>query len=97
MEKYYAVVGVLEDLDKSLYVLEKYIPRYFAGAREVYDTKEEIRHVNKNIYKPKTADWVREAIRPNVSREIEFFHFCRQRLHRQYEAIRSNSLLNAFL
>ncbi len=29
VEKYFAVVGVLEWLDKSLEVLEHYVPRYF--------------------------------------------------------------------
>jgi hypothetical protein len=29
VEKYFAVVGVLEWLDKSLGVMEKYVPRYF--------------------------------------------------------------------
>ena len=29
VEKYFAVVGVLEWLDKSLHVLENYVPKYF--------------------------------------------------------------------
>ena len=36
VEKYYAVVGVLEEMNKTLTVLEHYIPRFFAGASDIY-------------------------------------------------------------
>lgn len=36
VESQYAVVGVLEDLNTTLTVLENYIPRFFRGASEVY-------------------------------------------------------------
>lgn len=36
VESQYAVVGVLEDLNTTLSVFEKYIPRFFSGAAEVY-------------------------------------------------------------
>lgn len=36
VESQYAVVGVLEDLNTTLSVFEKYIPRFFRGAAEVY-------------------------------------------------------------
>ncbi len=36
VEKYYSVVGVLEEMDVTLKVLEKYIPRFFTGASQVY-------------------------------------------------------------
>ena len=39
VEKHYAVVGVLEDLNKTLTVLEHYIPRFFKGAKDVYYSK----------------------------------------------------------
>ena len=39
VEKHYAVVGVLEDLNKTLTVLEHYIPRVFKGAKDVYYSK----------------------------------------------------------
>ena len=41
VEKHYAVVGVLEDLNKTLTVLEHYIPRFFKGAKDVYYSKFE--------------------------------------------------------
>ena len=39
VEKHYAVVGVLEELNKTLTVLEHYVPRFFKGAKDVYWSK----------------------------------------------------------
>ncbi|KAF5288273.1 hypothetical protein FQA39_LY04041 [Lamprigera yunnana] len=36
VDQHYAVVGVLEDLNKTLTVLEHYIPKFFKGAANVY-------------------------------------------------------------
>lgn len=36
VESQYAVIGVLEDLNTTLSVFEKYIPGFFRGASEVY-------------------------------------------------------------
>ena len=43
VEKYFAVVGVLEDFDMSLEVLESYLPRFFAGVREEVKRNSTIR------------------------------------------------------
>ena len=37
VEKYFAVVGVLESLDKSLEVLEHYVPRFFQVRQHYVD------------------------------------------------------------
>ena len=39
VEKHYAVVGVLEELNKTLTVLEHYVPRFFNGAKDIYYSK----------------------------------------------------------
>lgn len=36
VEKHYAVVGVLEDLNSTLTVFEHYVPRFFEGASDIY-------------------------------------------------------------
>ena len=36
VERQYAVVGVLEDWDVSLAVMERLVPRFFAGAAAIY-------------------------------------------------------------
>lgn len=39
VEQQYAVVGVLEDFNTTLSVLEKYVPRFFEGVRDIYASK----------------------------------------------------------
>ena len=36
LERHYAVVGVASDLETSLAVMERYLPRYFSGAASIY-------------------------------------------------------------
>ena len=46
--------------------------------------------INRNIYKPPVAEATKEIVRKNFTREIEFFEFCKQRLHKQYLALNLN-------
>ena len=46
--------------------------------------------INRNIYKPPVAESTKELVRKNFTREIEFFEFCKQRLHKQYLALNLN-------
>ena len=39
IEKHFGVVGVLEDFNKTLTVLENYIPMFFRGVTKVYWSK----------------------------------------------------------
>lgn len=88
VEKHYAVVGVLEELNKTLTVLEHYIPRYFKGAKDVYwNDVNVLSKINRNIYKPSVAEETKNIVRKNFTRESEFFDFCKQRLHKQYLAL----------
>ncbi|XP_043210401.1 heparan sulfate 2-O-sulfotransferase pipe-like [Amphibalanus amphitrite] len=87
VEKYYAVVGVLEEMNKTLTVLEHYIPRFFAGASDIYQEEKRLSNVNKNSYKPPVAEYVKDIVRKNFTHEIEFYEFCKQRLHQQYLAL----------
>merc|ERR1712106_420328 len=88
VEKHYAVVGVLEELNKTLTVLEHYVPRFFKGAKDVYWNEiQKFSKINRNIYKPTTAEATKDIVRKNFTRELEFFDFCKQRLHKQYLAL----------
>uniref|UniRef100_A0A1B6JPQ9 Heparan sulfate 2-O-sulfotransferase pipe n=1 Tax=Homalodisca liturata TaxID=320908 RepID=A0A1B6JPQ9_9HEMI len=95
VERHYAVVGVLEDLNSTFTVLEHYIPRFFAGAKQVY-TEElaSFRKINRNTFKPPVSEEVKDMVRRNFTREIDFYLFCRQRLHRQLLALRLPDLSN---
>merc|ERR1712110_325760 len=93
VEENYAVVGILEEMNKTLTVLEHYVPRFFKGALNTY--WEEIHmysKINRNIYKPPVSEATKEIVRRNFTREIEFFEFCKQRLHKQYMALNLNGL-----
>ena len=87
MDKYFAVVGVLEEWDKSLKVLEHFVPKYFDGSAEVFASGKVEKVANKNLYKPRTSALTRELIAKNITREIEFYNYCKQRLHKQYLSI----------
>ncbi|XP_076050967.1 heparan sulfate 2-O-sulfotransferase pipe [Oratosquilla oratoria] len=89
VERHYSVVGVLEDINKTLTVLDHYVPRFFKGAKDLYwNEVQKFSKVNKNIYKPPVSEKIKDIVRKNFTREIEFYEFCRQRLHMQYAALR---------
>ena len=88
VEKHYAVVGILEEMNKTLTVLEHYVPRFFKGALQSYwDDIHKFSKINRNIYKPPVSETTKDIVRKNFTREIEFFEFCKQRLHKQYLAL----------
>uniref|UniRef100_A0A1Y1M8Q4 Heparan sulfate 2-O-sulfotransferase pipe n=1 Tax=Photinus pyralis TaxID=7054 RepID=A0A1Y1M8Q4_PHOPY len=89
VEKHYAVVGVLEDLNTTMTVLENYVPKFFKGASEIY--WEEISRyntINRNTFKPQVDEKVKDIVRQNFTKEIEFYEFCKQRLHKQLYALK---------
>jgi len=97
VESHYAVVGVLEDLNKTLTVLEHYVPRFFKGALNTYWNEVHMfSKINRNIYKPPVSEATKELVRRNFTHEIEFFEFCKQRLHKQYMALnlQNDNLIN---
>lgn len=44
--------------------------------------------INRNLFKPPVSEEVKDIVRANFTREVEFYNFCRQRLHRQLLALR---------
>lgn len=80
----FAVVGILEDMDTTVQVLEAYIPKFFRGAEALWeDKKVEFRKINQNWHKRKVSDQIRELVAKNMTNELEFYEFCKQRLYRQ--------------
>ena len=43
-----------------------------------------MRHMNQNIFKPKTDPSLKLAIAANLTREMDFYYYCRQRLRKQF-------------
>ena len=83
VERYYAVVGVLEKWNDTLKVLENYLPRFFTNARKVYKEMMHDQPTNKNKWKIKAAKEIKDMVQGNFTTEIEFYNFCKQRLYRQ--------------
>ena len=88
---HYAVVGVLEMWDETLEVLEHKLPFFFKGAREMYSRKvKEVRRMAQNFHKGFVSNEIKEIVRRNFSREMEFYDFCKSRLQTQLKEIRTN-------
>ncbi|KRF98515.1 uncharacterized protein Dwil_GK27969 [Drosophila willistoni] len=88
VEADYAVVGTWEDTNITLAVLEAYIPRYFRNAKVAYYLgKERLSRVNRNNVTRIVSDETRQILRHNLTNEIEFYEFCKQRLYLQYAAL----------
>ena len=70
----------------------------FLGALEAYYSESEMSMlgadgksamtVNKNTFKPKVSQELRDEISKVMSREIQFYYFCKQRLRKQYLALK---------
>ena len=91
VERYYAVVGVLEEMKKSIRVFEMYIPKFFNNASKTYEyilNRTNNEGVNKNVCKPQVPTETLALLRHNFSLEIDFYQFCKSRLHKQYLILR---------
>ncbi|KAG5900428.1 hypothetical protein JTB14_029314 [Gonioctena quinquepunctata] len=89
VEQHFAVVGVLEELNTTLAVLENYVPRFFEGASDIYWNEiSRFNPINRNSFKPPVSEEVKNIVRGNFTKEIEFYEFCKQRLHKQYIALK---------
>ncbi|XP_017957434.1 heparan sulfate 2-O-sulfotransferase pipe-like isoform X4 [Drosophila navojoa] len=88
VEQHYAVVGTWEDTNTTLRVLEAYIPRYFAGATDLYYAMQSnMENVNRNAFRPALSEQARALLSRNLTQEIEFYQFVRQRLNKQFIAV----------
>lgn len=55
---------------------------------ELSEELDNFRKINRNSFKPPVSEEVKDMVRRNFTREIDFYMFCRQRLHRQLLALR---------
>ena len=84
---YYAVVGVLEGMKKSLVVFEKFIPKFLSKSSTVYKAMmdADVEKVNMNIFKPShLPELLANKLMRNFTLEMDFYRFCEARLHKQY-------------
>ncbi|EDV97964.1 GH14412 [Drosophila grimshawi] len=93
VEEEYAVVGTWEETNITLTVLEHYIPRYFALATTLYPLYQDaLRNRNRNNRKPTVDEDVKAMVRRNFTHEYDFYYFCKQRLYKQYIALKRMDL-----
>ena len=103
--KHYAVVGVLEMWDESLEVMENTLPFFFSGEflpSLIYNIyilfqvpKKQLQHHgldNQNLQKHQVSEEVKNIVRKNFSREIEFYEFCKKRLKVQLHKIQQKAI-----
>ncbi|XP_073840701.1 uronyl 2-sulfotransferase homolog pip-like isoform X1 [Musca autumnalis] len=97
IEREYAVVGSWEDTNITLTVLEHYIPRFFRGATEMFysDTTGKFKK-NSTPHNTDLEPEVEAKLKIQFSYEIELYNFCKQRLYKQYIAIKKEELMEKF-
>jgi len=84
IETRYAVVGVMEEFQTSLEVLQEILPRWFRGAVK---TKKGKAHRNSNSYEKPSNDTLRE-LEKRLALDIELYLFAKQRLLNVHESIK---------
>ncbi|XP_063615488.1 heparan sulfate 2-O-sulfotransferase pipe-like [Penaeus indicus] len=92
-ENFYSAVGVLEDLHLSYRVLEKYLPRFFARA-SVSDIGTGRVRFNSQENKPSVKNSTRLMMESYLKEDLDLYHFLKQRLHLQAQAIESGTIDN---
>nr|XP_026692065.1 uronyl 2-sulfotransferase-like isoform X1 [Ciona intestinalis] len=85
--KYYTTVGLLEEMENSLKVLEALLPRYFKGIAATLHASKEIEGT-KTLYKKKPSKETETKLRRIFAFEIEFYQFVRERFHQQLFKLR---------
>uniref|UniRef100_A0A6A7GCH2 Heparan sulfate 2-O-sulfotransferase pipe-like n=1 Tax=Hirondellea gigas TaxID=1518452 RepID=A0A6A7GCH2_9CRUS len=90
VEYEYSVVGVLEEWNNTLAVLEHYLPAFLQGATQRYWSIEhaEDRHKEKNPRKSKPlSSRAIRVLKSKLGLEYELYEFCKQRLALQYAKV----------
>ena len=92
MEEKYSVIGILEDLESTFEVLQAYIPKFFRNAKNLFKDSEynlTLTHTNKNPMKKAISNQTRTYLEKKFNVEIEFYEFCKQRLHNQMRSLQN--------
>ncbi|XP_075160326.1 heparan sulfate 2-O-sulfotransferase pipe isoform X8 [Haematobia irritans] len=97
IEREYAVVGSWEDTNITLTVLEHYIPRFFRGATQLYYSDKSGKFKkNATPHNTNLEPEVEAKLKMQFSHEIELYNFCKQRLYKQYIAIKKEELMDKY-
>ncbi|CAL4164492.1 unnamed protein product, partial [Meganyctiphanes norvegica] len=90
VEKYYSVVGVLEEWTKSFKVLQHYLPGFFKSPSKTLNDYIAAGHskANKGTNRKKVSESSKAALRKAFKEDMEFYDFIKQRLFLQFESIK---------
>ncbi|CAH1100704.1 unnamed protein product [Psylliodes chrysocephalus] len=83
--KYFPVVGVLEELNATLEILEDKIPYFFKGARRVYE--KDLLYLQTKRKKLKAPKVIVSRLEEALINEIDFYEWIRSRLFRQLKIL----------
>jgi len=89
-EEKYSVIGILEDLESTFSALQAYVPKFFRNAKKIFNENESnltLTHTNKNPIRKPISNQTRTFLEKKFSVEIEFYEFCKQRLHNQLKSL----------
>ncbi|KAJ9587280.1 hypothetical protein L9F63_019194 [Diploptera punctata] len=88
VERYFLVVGVLEELNATLTLLEHKLPYYFKGVQHMYynELKEPHRNKNKKHSNSVTRE-TRKHLEKVLDTEYEFYYWLRARVLRQHNEL----------
>ena len=88
VERFYSVVGITEDMSKTIKVLEDKMPGMFKGANDEYFNNTKVKAFrHKNPYKLPVSPKVKDMLVDKFKHEIDFYLFCKQRLEHQYQSL----------
>nr|CAD7415601.1 unnamed protein product [Timema poppensis] len=90
VDRYFPVVGVLEQLNETLAVLENKLPYFFKGVQSLYFQELLEPHKNRNRKRPQIvrAD-VRKIVESSLHKEYDFYYWLQARLLLQYRSERT--------
>ncbi|XP_063588962.1 uncharacterized protein LOC134766136 [Penaeus indicus] len=82
VERVFVVIGIQEELDNTLLVLQHLLPNFFGGATEL-----EYKNWNIQASKPPTSNKTLAVLQRWLKVDIEFYEYLKQRFHKQLERI----------
>uniref|UniRef100_A0A1B6DBH8 Sulfotransferase domain-containing protein n=1 Tax=Clastoptera arizonana TaxID=38151 RepID=A0A1B6DBH8_9HEMI len=88
VDRYFPVVGILEELNATLVVLEKKLPYFFKGVQDMYFTQLLEPHKNRNRQRPrKLNELIKKQLETRLELEYEFYYWLHNRLLKQFNAL----------
>lgn len=85
VEKYFPVVGVLEEFNVTLEIFEHKIPYFFRGIQKLY--QNEYLHLQNNRKKLIVPELIRKKLEDSLVNEVDFYQWIKSRLFQQLQML----------